>query len=87
MPRKSYSTAPKKEKRLLWRVEYIPHLSGMAAGEGLFQTLQRITDEDVNGVHWRVHQHMVMPDGSMLVSAYLSSWGAKADDDASDDAT
>ena len=72
MPRKSYSTAPKKGKskpRLEWRV--VTTTAAMLIAE-----LQALTDEG-----WRVFA-VTSHNSELLVSAYLSSWGAKADDDA-----
>lgn len=77
MPRKSYSTAPKKGKvkpRLEWRVVE-------ATPSDLIQTLQELTDEK-----WRIFAINTLTPERLLVSAYLSAWGEKdtAAEDASD---
>lgn len=84
MPRKSYSTAPKKGKlkpSLQWKVVEVFYSEPALHASHLSAVLQELTDNK-----WRVFA-ITETHGNLLVSAYLSSWGAKADDDASDDAT
>lgn len=72
MPRKKYSTAPKtgkKKPRLEWRVE-------ITDVDGLRDTLQMLTDES-----WRVFSQNVHSPTLIVVSAYMSKWGAPDDED------
>ena len=73
MPRKStYAYKKKTVKRILFRADTVPVVAGECLSDALAAACQRVTDDEVDGIHWHYLQ-TISHNGELIVLAYINA--------------